>query len=256
VHSLGEILDRGLYHTALETTFRARNAPEQRDTDAARRARIKRIALRQAIDAVLDEHRLAALLYPTLRRKPARVGDGQAGSTCQLSAHSGLPALAVPAGFTDDGLPVAMELLGGAFKEQELLSLGYAIEQTQHLRRPPFTTPALVGRARPAPRTAGVTFAGTTLTMTFDQTTARLQYSLSGDAGSLDRLTGVWIHSGTAAKPGAARHQLFGAAQPANGSVTLAFADRGDLAEGKLMVRFYARDGHGGTGDVPIVFAK
>jgi Asp-tRNA(Asn)/Glu-tRNA(Gln) amidotransferase A subunit family amidase len=53
VKSLGEILDRGLYHTALESTFRLRNAPEQRETDAARRARIKQTALRQAVDGVL-----------------------------------------------------------------------------------------------------------------------------------------------------------------------------------------------------------
>ena len=34
------------------------------------------------------EHRLAALAYPTLRRKPARIGDGQAAPRCQVSAHS------------------------------------------------------------------------------------------------------------------------------------------------------------------------
>jgi amidase len=256
VKSLGEILDRGLYHTALESTFRLRNAPEQRETDAARRARIKRVALRQAIDAVLDEHRLVALLYPTLRRKPARVGDGQAGSTCQLSAHSGLPALGVPAGFTDDGLPIGMDVLGAAFTEQELLSLGFAIEETLHLRRPPFSTPALVAGARPATRSATVTFAGTTAKLIFDETTSRLQYTLSGDAAALDRLAAIWIHSGTAAKPGAARHQLYGPAQPATGSVTLAFTDRRDLAEGRLMLRFYARDGRGATGDVTIAFGK
>ena len=33
VKSLGEILDRGLYHAALESTFRLRNAVESRDTD-------------------------------------------------------------------------------------------------------------------------------------------------------------------------------------------------------------------------------
>lgn len=250
VASLGEILDRGLYHTALEATFRARNAPAQRETDASRTARIKRVALRHVVEAVLEEHRLVGLLYPTLRRKPARVGDGQAGSTCQLSAHSGLPALAVPAGFTDDGLPIGMEVLGGAFKEQDLLSLGYAIEKAQHLRRPPFSTPALVAGKAPAPRTTTVTFEGTTASLTFDATTSRLQYTLSGAA--LDRLLAVWIHSGTAEKPGAARYQLLGAGLTPAGSVMLAFADRQDLADGKLMLRFYARDGRRGTGDLAI----
>ena len=254
VKSLGEILDRGLYHTALESTFRLRNAPEQRETDAARRTRIKRTALRQAVDGVLQGDRLVALLYPTLRRKPARIGDGQGGSTCQLSAHSGLPALSVPAGFTEDGMPIGMDLLGAAFTEQELLSLGLAIEETLHFRRTPFSTPALVAGARPAPRSTTVTFAGTTVKLTFDETTSRLQYALSGDGASLDRLAAVWIHSGTAAKPGAARHQLYGPAQPAVGSVTLAFTDRRDLAEGRLMLRFYARDGRGATGDATIAF--
>src|SRR6185295_14088865 len=98
VKSLGDILDRGLYHSALESTFRLRNAVDQRDNEASRRARIKRVALRQAVDAVLSEHRVVALLYPTLRRKPARIGDGQGGSSSQLSSYSGLPALGVPAG--------------------------------------------------------------------------------------------------------------------------------------------------------------
>jgi amidase len=255
VKSLGEILDRGLYHTALESTFRLRNAPEQRDTDAARRARVKRVALRHALEATFEEHRLAALVYPTIRRKPARIGDGQGGSTCQVSAHSGLPAIGVPAGFTDDGLPIGMELLGAEFKEQELLSLGYGIELLLKQRRPPFSTPPLVAGARPAPRTAVVTFAGAAVNLTYDETTSRLQYAVTGTAASLARIGAVWIHSGTAAKPGAARHPVFGGAQPAAGSVTLAYADRRDLADGQLMLRFYARDGSGGTGDLPISFA-
>jgi amidase len=251
VKSLGEILDRGLYHSALESTFRTRNAVEARESDASRRARIKRIALRQAIEAVLAEHRLAALVFPTLRRKPARIGDGQAGSTCQVSAHSGLPALGAPAGFTEDGLPVGIELLGGAFKEQELLSLGYAIEQTLHLRRPPFSTPALAAGKRPRPRTATASFSGTALKLSYDETTSTLSYTVNVGGYAADRLAAVWIHLGTPDKPGAARHQLFGSGQPAAGVVTLGAADRKAIADRRLMVRFFPRTG--AVGDVPIL---
>jgi amidase len=256
VKSLGEILDRGLYHTALESTFRTRNAVEQRDTDASRRARIKRVALRQAVEAVLSEHRVVALLYPTLRRKPARIGDGQGGSGCQLSAHSGLPALAVPAGFSDDGVPIGMDLLGAAFSERDLLSLGYAIEQTLKLRRQPFSTPALVGGKRPVAQTAIATFGGAALNLSFDESTSRLQYSLSGDAAALDRLSAVWIHEGTPAKPGAARHQLFASGQSAAGTVSLASVDRRALADGGLLIRFFPRDGRASVGDVPVSFKR
>ena len=241
VGSLGEILDRGLYHSALEGTFRARNAVEQRETDASRRAKIKRVALRQVLEAVLAEHRLAALAFPTLRRKPARIGDGQAGSTCQVSAHSGLPALGAPAGFTDDGLPVGIELLGAAFKEQELLSLGYAMEQTLNLRRPPFSAPPLVAGKPPAPQTATASVTGAAVKLTYEPTTARLQYALTLEP-SADRPSAIWIHLGTPAKPGAARHLLFEPGQPASGTVTLAAMDRKALADGALMLRFFRRD--------------
>jgi amidase len=239
VKSLGEILDRGLYHAALEGSFRARNAVESRESEESRRARIKRVALRQALEAVLDEHKLTAVLYPSLRRRPARIGEAQPGTVCQVSAHSGLPALAVPAGFTTDEVPIGMELLGRAFSESELLSLGYSIEKTLNLRRPPFSTPALVSGKRPLPRTVTVG----ALRFTYDATMSRLRYDMN-DENELSRIAAIWLHSGTVEKPGAARHQLYVAGQPAGGTVTLSAADRRDLADGRLLIRVYA---HGST---------
>jgi amidase len=266
VKSLAEVLERGLFHTALETTFRGRNAIESRETDQSRRARVKRVALRQAAEAVLDEHRLVALVYPTLRRKPARLGDSQGPSNCQLSANSGLPALGLPAGFTNDGLPVGMDLLGGAFHEESLLSLGYSIEQTLKLRRPPFSTPALIDGKRPATRTASVTFrpkvtAGATgagdsvvLEVTYDEAAARMDYTLRMQPGVAERMDSMWIHSGTVDQPGAARHQLFGAARSTTGSINVSAADRADLAEGRVIVRLYLHDVAGSAGDAALTF--
>ena len=62
---------------------------------------IKRYALRAAVTATLEEHRVDALAYPTLRRKPALIGEAQGGTNCQLSATTGLPAIAMPAGFSN-----------------------------------------------------------------------------------------------------------------------------------------------------------
>src|SRR6185436_3652600 len=75
VHSLSDVLDRGLYHSALEATLKRRNAVQDRESDAYRRARVKRDAIRQAVTSVLEEQRLDALAYPTMRRKPAAIGD-------------------------------------------------------------------------------------------------------------------------------------------------------------------------------------
>ena len=44
------------------------------------------------------------------------------------SALAGIPALSVPAGFTSDGLPVGMQLMGRPFQESELFAFGRAYE--------------------------------------------------------------------------------------------------------------------------------
>src|SRR6185503_579995 len=85
------------------------------------------------------------------------IGESQSGSNCQLSASSGLPALALPAGTTTDGLPIGLELLGRAFDEAKLLALGFAFEQASHPRKAPFSTPALVAGHAPATLTAKLT---------------------------------------------------------------------------------------------------
>ena len=257
VKSLGEILDRGLYHAALESSFRMRNAVEARDNDSSRRARIKRVAIRQAVEAVMRENNYAALVYPTLRRRPARIGEPQSGSTCQLSAHSGLPALAVPAGFTPDGVPVGMELIGEAFTEQELLSLGLGIEKLLNLRRPPFSTPALVdGRApQPVAVTLNLDKLRGTLKLAYDETTSRLEYVLNVERPSEQKIGAIWIHAGSAEKPGAARYRLF-PGQDLSGTLTLTAADREDLRKGDMLVRLYLTGQAGSAIDLPIRIAR
>ncbi len=51
---------------------------------------------------------------------------------------AGVPALSVPAGFTEAGLPVGMQLIAKQFAEETLLHVGYAFEQATdfHTKRP------------------------------------------------------------------------------------------------------------------------
>ena len=113
--------------------------------------------LRRAVLAVLADQDLDALVYATFDHQTTVIAsdvltnpnpeDGYArGNNRYLSPVIGFPALTVPAGLTDDGLPVGLELLGGPFAEAALLRLGYAYEQGTHRREPPPTTPALDGR--------------------------------------------------------------------------------------------------------------
>jgi len=42
---------------------------------------------------------------------------------------TGLPAISVPAGFTEGGLPVGIQFAAGYFKEDKLLELAHIYEQ-------------------------------------------------------------------------------------------------------------------------------
>jgi hypothetical protein len=88
------------------------------------------------------------------------VGDPQRGSSCSLSANSGLPALSVPAGFTEDGLPIGIELVGRTLDDARLVALGYAFEQATDHRREPSSAPPLVNGEAPAAVTLHVTGRG------------------------------------------------------------------------------------------------
>jgi amidase len=143
VHSLAEILEKGVYLKALEQAFRRSNEIETLDTDDYRAARARQSQLRDRLLRLFDDHQVLALVYPTVRRTAAKIGEPQTGGNCAASAATGLPAITIPAGFADDGMPVGVELLGRPFAEADLLKLAYAFEQATHHRRAPALTPPL-----------------------------------------------------------------------------------------------------------------
>lgn len=143
VHSLDEILRWGLYRTELDATLRGRNETPARETAAYKATRDKRDTARKYILDTMEGQGLTVLAYPTIRRKAAPIGENQEGSNCQLSATIGLPAISIPAGFTPDGLPVGLELLGTPFSEGTLLRISYAYERFAQPRKPPKSAPPL-----------------------------------------------------------------------------------------------------------------
>jgi Asp-tRNA(Asn)/Glu-tRNA(Gln) amidotransferase A subunit family amidase len=243
VKSLGEILDRGLNHAELDATFRLRNQPEKRETEHYRQAMIKRYALRAAVTATLEEHRVDALAYPTLRRKPALIGEAQGGTNCQLSATTGLPAIAMPAGFSNDGLPIALELLGGAWEEAKLLKYAYASEQASKPRKAPFSTPPLVNGAAPAPMSADVTIGAAVIKFSYDVTTGALRYdAATAKMAPTDRVLALTLQRSEDNKPGPIVAHLFAPNQIiGSGTLTMRGRNREDLVAGKLYVQLYTK---------------
>lgn len=104
---------------------------------------LRRLARRTTLEvktlARMADDDLDALLYPPSSVPPVEIPNRQPFSElrCELAAHTGLPAIVVPAGFTPDGLPVGVELLGRPFAEPRLVKLAYAYEQATQHRTPP-----------------------------------------------------------------------------------------------------------------------
>lgn len=143
VQSLPDLLESGGYHVALEQRYR-RSIDAGEKEDEYEESLARRTTLAGLLTEAMDTHDLDALVYPTLRVKPVVVGQGQYGSLCRISAHSGLPAISLPAGFTADGIPVGIELLARPFDDGRLVALGYSWEQVAKPRQPPRRTPSLV----------------------------------------------------------------------------------------------------------------
>ncbi len=247
VGSLQEILDRGLYHVQLEATFRRRAEAVQRDSAAYHAAVVKRAAAREAVLAAMDEQSLDAVVYPTIRRRAAQIGDPQRGSNCQLSATTGLPALSVPAGFTDAGLPTGLELLGRPLEDARLLALGFAFEQSARPRRAPARTPPLENGRAPGPvafeiATQGGRAAARVL-FSWDVVMSELSYEVTISGIPIEQIRGVGLHQAQRDREGGVIYRLSGPIdQGASGTITLNAAQREALIEGDLYSRLYTTE--------------
>ena len=155
ITGLADIVDLGLYHQAVAGQLnRSRDA--ETDGEAYRKALAARAELRTAVERVVEENELDAVVYPTIGQVPVFIGESQPGNNCSIAANSGLPALSLPAGFSGSGLPVGMELLAGFLEDERLLAIGHAIETGYPQRQPPAVTPELVDGAPPPIRTGAI----------------------------------------------------------------------------------------------------
>ncbi len=125
--------------------------PVDLDRDPAYRATLKgKAALRQAVIDLMDRYQVDALVYPHKLTKPLPLGpreDPERQYTPnQLSPVTGLPAIIVPMGFTADGNPVGLEILGRPWSEPTLIKLAAGYEaKAGAVRKLPPSTPALPG---------------------------------------------------------------------------------------------------------------
>ena len=95
--------------------------------------------------------RVDALITPTTLMTASKIGEPTVhigGKEVVVAAHiaratrpfnmTGLPAISVPCGFTPDGLPIGLQIVGRPFEETTVLRLAYAYERSTpwHERHP------------------------------------------------------------------------------------------------------------------------
>jgi len=98
--------------------------------------------------------RVDVLVAPTIPEPSPSLAEAKSGSTDDVVTRMGrfsrltrslntlgLPALSVPCGFSADGRPIGIQLIGRPFDESAVLRLGHAYEQAAgwHSRRPPLS---------------------------------------------------------------------------------------------------------------------
>ncbi len=82
---------------------------------------------------------------PQILAQEVQAGEVSIGTTAALTQYTrpynitGSPAISVPCGFSQDGLPIGLQLAGRAFDEATVLRTAHAYEQATdwHRRRPP-----------------------------------------------------------------------------------------------------------------------
>ncbi|SSW69537.1 amidase [Achromobacter agilis] len=128
VRSLADILEGAHPHPEVAALLRERDA--LRDPDGSGREAVlgRMQAIRGQVLAALEHGALDLLAYPSVRGAPVLLGEPQRGGNGLLAAVTGLPALSVPIGFTNSGIPVGLELLGPAGSEELLLRAAQRFE--------------------------------------------------------------------------------------------------------------------------------
>jgi Asp-tRNA(Asn)/Glu-tRNA(Gln) amidotransferase A subunit family amidase len=106
----------------------------------------QRLAL-TAYEGALTRFRLDGFVYPALQMAPndetnGRPSNGPHTRTAWVNTI-GVPAVVVPGGFYENGLPFGLEFSGRQWKDGDLLGWAFAYEQATRHRKPP----ALVDRA-------------------------------------------------------------------------------------------------------------
>jgi Asp-tRNA(Asn)/Glu-tRNA(Gln) amidotransferase A subunit family amidase len=106
--------------------------------------------LQRDILSLHAEHNLDAIVFPDIKVAPRPYERLQSDedqeeylTNTYIASQSSCPAVSMPGGFTDNGLPVGIELVGPPYSEQQLLSMASDYESVTNTRHQASTAPKL-----------------------------------------------------------------------------------------------------------------
>lgn len=146
LRTLNQIYEQRRYHPMLDLVDACVLGPEMPEYDPQYFRRLAaREEFQRVILNVMAKHTLDALIFPDVQVVPptreqlnTRVWTTLTFPTNTLIAsQSWLPAISVPAGLTETGLPVGLEFVARPYAEPRLFRLAFAFEQVTKFRRPP-----------------------------------------------------------------------------------------------------------------------
>ncbi|MFC6614323.1 amidase [Halopenitus salinus] len=153
VDSVADLYESGQYHEILDLFIGiAEDGPDDPESDPEYWESVAaQLSFQRDVLNVYAANDLDALLCPDVQVVPPKASEIESGeldtltfpTNTVLASQSGLCAVSVPAGLTDDGLPVGVEFIGKPYDEATILSLAHAFDQRSEPRRPPETAPPL-----------------------------------------------------------------------------------------------------------------
>jgi Asp-tRNA(Asn)/Glu-tRNA(Gln) amidotransferase A subunit family amidase len=141
---VAEVVKKGQYHRGLDLLEAVVTGPEEPENDPEYTRRfVSREAFTRTILNVMAQHSLDALTYPATR-VPAPSNTEREDWTVLtfptntlIASQALMPSITVPAGFTDDGVPVGIELAARPYDEITAFRLAAGYEQQTGHRKSP-----------------------------------------------------------------------------------------------------------------------
>lgn len=146
VPGMRDVISSGRFHPKLDLLIGIAASPENpADDDQYVERILAQQKFQRDVVSVLEELQLDAIVFPDAKLPaPTRADVFADRWTCLtyptntvIASQLHFPAISVPVGFTDNGLPVGLEIMSAPYDEQRLLKVAAAVEKATTARRSP-----------------------------------------------------------------------------------------------------------------------